>query len=154
METKSCRQSRQKPRRSRWSTSIFGYRINIYPQYMYLFRTTFALINLMKGMVGPGCFALPMAFRQAGLWVSLSGWFLVRTRKVLCGFRPRSGSIFCLALYQLFVWSSWLKVLNTYAIGELNSGKCSEFVVTKGLGSQEQLRPTGLRKTGTRGICH
>ncbi|RCN34791.1 hypothetical protein ANCCAN_19360 [Ancylostoma caninum] len=32
--------------------------------------TTFALINLMKGMVGPGCFALPMAFRQAGLWVS------------------------------------------------------------------------------------
>ncbi|VDL84536.1 unnamed protein product [Nippostrongylus brasiliensis] len=30
--------------------------------------TTFALINLMKGMVGPGCFAVPLAFKQGGLW--------------------------------------------------------------------------------------
>ena len=26
------------------------------------------LINFLKGMIGPGCLALPSAFKQAGLW--------------------------------------------------------------------------------------
>lgn len=28
------------------------------------------LVNFLKGMIGPGCLSLPLAFRQAGLWVS------------------------------------------------------------------------------------
>ncbi|VDK58500.1 unnamed protein product [Cylicostephanus goldi] len=29
------------------------------------------LINFLKGMIGPGCFSLPLAFREAGLWVRM-----------------------------------------------------------------------------------
>ncbi|RCN29907.1 transmembrane amino acid transporter protein [Ancylostoma caninum] len=46
--------------------------------------TTFALINLMKGMVGPGCFALPMAFRQAGLWAAFGIDFLLGIVSAVC----------------------------------------------------------------------
>ncbi|KAL3093350.1 hypothetical protein niasHS_005864 [Heterodera schachtii] len=30
------------------------------------------LINFLKGMIGPGCLSLPLAFRQAGLWTGLA----------------------------------------------------------------------------------
>ncbi|EYC00564.1 hypothetical protein Y032_0114g418 [Ancylostoma ceylanicum] len=46
--------------------------------------TTFALINLMKGMVGPGCFALPMAFKQAGLWAAFGIDFLLGIVSAIC----------------------------------------------------------------------
>ncbi|CAJ0608222.1 unnamed protein product [Cylicocyclus nassatus] len=39
--------------------------------------TTFALINIVKGMIGPGCFAVPYAFKQAGLWAAFGIDFLL-----------------------------------------------------------------------------
>ncbi|KAK6733085.1 hypothetical protein RB195_017071 [Necator americanus] len=46
--------------------------------------TTFALINLIKGMVGPGCFNLPMAFKQAGLWTAFGIDFLFGIVSIIC----------------------------------------------------------------------
>ncbi|RCN25375.1 hypothetical protein ANCCAN_28914 [Ancylostoma caninum] len=36
-----------------------------------MIRSSYALINLIKAMCGVGLFALPVAFQQAGLWVSM-----------------------------------------------------------------------------------
>ncbi|WKX96330.1 hypothetical protein Q1695_012632 [Nippostrongylus brasiliensis] len=46
--------------------------------------TTFALINLMKGMVGPGCFAVPLAFKQGGLWGAFGVDFLLGIVSTVC----------------------------------------------------------------------
>ncbi|KJH48916.1 hypothetical protein DICVIV_04945 [Dictyocaulus viviparus] len=35
------------------------------------------LINLLKGMIGPGCFSLPLAFRQSGLWAGFVLVFII-----------------------------------------------------------------------------
>ncbi|KAI1702740.1 transmembrane amino acid transporter protein domain-containing protein [Ditylenchus destructor] len=37
---------------------------------------TATLINFVKGMIGPGCFSLPLAFKQAGLWTAFGLVFL------------------------------------------------------------------------------
>ncbi|KHJ99001.1 transmembrane amino acid transporter protein [Oesophagostomum dentatum] len=39
--------------------------------------TTFALVNIIKGMIGTGCFAVPLAFKQAGLWTAFGIDFLL-----------------------------------------------------------------------------
>lgn len=46
--------------------------------------TTFALVNLMKGMVGPGCFSLPLAFKQGGLWAAFAVDFLLGITSAIC----------------------------------------------------------------------
>ncbi|XGW13059.1 hypothetical protein V3C99_013586 [Haemonchus contortus] len=45
---------------------------------------TFALVNLMKGMVGPGCLSLPLAFKQGGLWASFGVDFLLGIISIIC----------------------------------------------------------------------
>ncbi|KAK5969280.1 Transmembrane amino acid transporter protein [Trichostrongylus colubriformis] len=45
---------------------------------------TFALVNLMKGMVGPGCLSLPLAFKQGGLWASFAVDFLLGIISIIC----------------------------------------------------------------------
>ncbi|VDM71400.1 unnamed protein product [Strongylus vulgaris] len=46
--------------------------------------TTFALINILKGMVGLECFSLPLAFKQAGLWTAFGVDFLLGTISAIC----------------------------------------------------------------------
>ncbi|KHN88857.1 Putative amino acid permease F59B2.2 [Toxocara canis] len=36
----------------------------------YLNLATATLMNFLRGMIGPGCLSLPLAFRQAGLWTA------------------------------------------------------------------------------------
>lgn len=36
------------------------------------FRGTRTLLNMLKGMIGPGCLSLPLAFKFCGLWVRLA----------------------------------------------------------------------------------
>ncbi|XGW27530.1 hypothetical protein V3C99_007828 [Haemonchus contortus] len=43
-----------------------------------------ALINFLKGMIGPGCFSLPLAFRQAGLWTGFALVFIIGLFTCIC----------------------------------------------------------------------
>ncbi|KHJ93959.1 transmembrane amino acid transporter protein [Oesophagostomum dentatum] len=43
-----------------------------------------ALINFLKGMIGPGCFSLPLAFREAGLWTGFMLVFVVGVITCIC----------------------------------------------------------------------
>ncbi|KAK5973772.1 hypothetical protein GCK32_001028 [Trichostrongylus colubriformis] len=43
-----------------------------------------ALINFLKGMIGPGCFSLPLAFRQAGLWTGFALVFFIGLLTCIC----------------------------------------------------------------------
>uniref|UniRef100_A0A5S6QTH1 Aa_trans domain-containing protein n=1 Tax=Trichuris muris TaxID=70415 RepID=A0A5S6QTH1_TRIMR len=42
------------------------------------------LMNILKCMVGPGCFALPVSFQMAGLWVGLGMIFFVGFSSAYC----------------------------------------------------------------------
>lgn len=35
----------------------------------HIFSANMTLINFIKGMLGPGCLSLPIAFKLGGLWV-------------------------------------------------------------------------------------
>ncbi|CAI4231766.1 unnamed protein product [Auanema sp. JU1783] len=54
------------------------------PEKVEKISTTYALINLLKGMVGPGCFALPLSFKQAGLWAGMAVVFLLGIASSIC----------------------------------------------------------------------
>ncbi|VDL84167.1 unnamed protein product [Nippostrongylus brasiliensis] len=43
-----------------------------------------ALINFLKGLIGPGCMSLPMAFRQSGLWTGFALVFFIGVLTCLC----------------------------------------------------------------------
>ncbi|KIH49996.1 hypothetical protein ANCDUO_19928 [Ancylostoma duodenale] len=43
-----------------------------------------ALINFLKGMIGPGCFSLPLAFRESGLWTGFALVFFVGLVTCIC----------------------------------------------------------------------
>ncbi|KAK6752337.1 hypothetical protein RB195_003638 [Necator americanus] len=42
------------------------------------------IINFLKGMIGPGCFSLPLAFREAGLWTGFALVFIVGLLSTIC----------------------------------------------------------------------
>ncbi|KRX98812.1 putative amino acid permease F59B2.2, partial [Trichinella pseudospiralis] len=42
------------------------------------------LMNILRCMVGPGCFALPVSFKMAGLWVSLMLIFVIGFSSAYC----------------------------------------------------------------------
>ncbi|VDL76354.1 unnamed protein product [Nippostrongylus brasiliensis] len=42
------------------------------------------LINFTKGMIGPGCFSLPLAFRQSGLWTGFALVFIIGLLTCIC----------------------------------------------------------------------
>lgn len=42
------------------------------------------LVNFLKGMIGPGCFSLPLAFRQAGLWTGFALVFFIGLLTCIC----------------------------------------------------------------------
>ncbi|CAB3411509.1 unnamed protein product [Caenorhabditis bovis] len=44
----------------------------------------FALINLMKGMLGAGCFSVPLAFKQSGYAVGLGIISILGLLSALC----------------------------------------------------------------------
>jgi proton-coupled amino acid transporter len=46
--------------------------------------STRMLINLLKGMIGPGCLSLPLAFGFSGLWVGLVLTFLIGALNTHC----------------------------------------------------------------------
>ncbi|KAJ1346184.1 hypothetical protein KIN20_000910 [Parelaphostrongylus tenuis] len=43
-----------------------------------------ALINLLKGLIGPGCFSLPLAFRASGVWAGFILVFAIGVLTCLC----------------------------------------------------------------------
>ncbi|VDM61607.1 unnamed protein product [Angiostrongylus costaricensis] len=47
-------------------------------------RANLTLINFLKGMIGPGCFSLPLAFREAGLWAGFVLVFITGTLTCVC----------------------------------------------------------------------
>ncbi|KAL7078384.1 hypothetical protein ACQ4LE_002434 [Meloidogyne hapla] len=42
------------------------------------------LVNFLKGMIGPGCLSLPLAFKQAGLWTGLFLVFFLGFLNCIC----------------------------------------------------------------------
>uniref|UniRef100_A0A0K0D0W2 Aa_trans domain-containing protein n=1 Tax=Angiostrongylus cantonensis TaxID=6313 RepID=A0A0K0D0W2_ANGCA len=42
------------------------------------------LVNFLKGMIGPGCFSLPLAFREAGLWAGFVLVFITGALTCFC----------------------------------------------------------------------
>ncbi|KHJ93432.1 hypothetical protein OESDEN_06658 [Oesophagostomum dentatum] len=39
---------------------------------------------MIRGMIGPGCFAMPLSFRQAGLWGAMCLDFLLGALSTVC----------------------------------------------------------------------
>ncbi|RCN38426.1 transmembrane amino acid transporter protein [Ancylostoma caninum] len=52
--------------------------------YKKKISTTFSLVNMIRGMIGPGCFAMPMSFKQAGLWGAMCLDFLLGALSTVC----------------------------------------------------------------------
>ncbi|CAJ0608193.1 unnamed protein product [Cylicocyclus nassatus] len=83
--------------------------------------TTFALINFLKGMIGPGCLALPLAFKQAGLWCAFTVVFIF-------------GIIAALCMIKLVVSAQYL--CERYKCGPLDYGQLGQ----EAFNSHKQLR--------------
>ncbi|KAE9412972.1 hypothetical protein Angca_007844, partial [Angiostrongylus cantonensis] len=49
-----------------------------------IFRANLTLVNFLKGMIGPGCFSLPLAFREAGLWAGFVLVFITGALTCFC----------------------------------------------------------------------
>ncbi|KAI1713627.1 transmembrane amino acid transporter protein [Ditylenchus destructor] len=107
------------------------------------------LINFVKGMIGPGCLSLPLAFKQAGLWTAFALVFLFGFLNNYCmlqlvhcsqhlskkhgyakldyggvAFETCADSFKCLRRYK-----HWAKgIVNTAILG-LQLGVCSVFYV-------------------------
>ncbi|KAK6054951.1 hypothetical protein COOONC_07544 [Cooperia oncophora] len=61
-----------------------------------------ALINFLKGMIGPGCFSLPLAFRQAGLWTGFALVFFIGLLTCICMAKIVRCSQFLTSRYVLY----------------------------------------------------
>ncbi|KAK6017118.1 hypothetical protein OSTOST_17395 [Ostertagia ostertagi] len=61
-----------------------------------------ALINFLKGMIGPGCFSLPLAFRQAGLWTGFALVFFIGLLTCICMAKIVRCSQFLSSRYVLY----------------------------------------------------
>ncbi|KAK6020270.1 hypothetical protein OSTOST_14079, partial [Ostertagia ostertagi] len=66
------------------------------------FRAHLALINFLKGMIGPGCFSLPLAFRQAGLWTGFALVFFIGLLTCICMAKIVRCSQFLSSRYVLY----------------------------------------------------
>ncbi|KAK6733234.1 hypothetical protein RB195_017158 [Necator americanus] len=62
--------------------------------------TTFSLVNMIRGMIGPGCFAMPMSFKQAGLWGAMVLDFLLGILSTICMIKLCTSAQYLVALNQ------------------------------------------------------
>lgn len=76
------------------------------------------LVNFLKSLVGAGFLSLPLAFRDAGLWVRREGWInpnnLITLYMLLTSFcRPHCCWLLCLLSWTAFAWCNWSNALST-----------------------------------------
>uniref|UniRef100_A0A1I7ZFA2 Aa_trans domain-containing protein n=1 Tax=Steinernema glaseri TaxID=37863 RepID=A0A1I7ZFA2_9BILA len=118
---------------------------------------TYTLINFVKGMIGPGCLSLPVAFKQAGLWTAFGLVFLfgflnnhcmlqlVHCSQHLCKKKGDAhldyGSVAYEAAANSFLWlrphKRLVRLIVNIAIVILQVGICSVFYVFVAVHVQE-----------------
>ncbi|TMS35870.1 hypothetical protein L596_003167 [Steinernema carpocapsae] len=118
---------------------------------------TYTLINFIKGMIGPGCLSLPVAFKQAGLWTAFALVFmfgflnnhcmlqLVHCSQYLCKKKGDAhmdyGNVAYEAAANSFSWlrphKRFVKLIVNIAIIVLQIGICSVFYVFVAVHIQE-----------------